>query len=376
MTVDAKDILLDEETLFRNGKVLTPGYVPENIQHRDEQLKALSYALKPGLRGLNPINTLVYGPPGTGKTTIIKHLFDQANEASGKIVTVYINCEDANTRFAVFARIHEMLFGTSPPDTGKPIESVKEKIFSKLLKEDKGLIVALDELDQLFIKKNVDKILVDLLKAHTTYGFDRVGVFGAMIDERFMAKLDDKTRSVFNPERVFFEPYTRDELFEILSERVKHAYYQGVVSRKVLDYMVDRTFSLGDLRIGIDLLRRSGLVAERDAKREITVKQVDEAFGGGSQMLALKNTIRGLDDTERSLLSYLASSGEEVSGVVYERFKEETGVGIKKYNEMVKKLEHLKLVDTVHLEGERGRSRKIVLRYKAQDIQDHVKTCK
>lgn len=364
----AKDILLDEETLFRDETALTPGYVPENILYRDNQLSALAYALKPGLRGVNPLNTLVYGPPGTGKTTAIKHVFQQVKEASGKLVTVYINCEDANTRFSVFARIHEEVFGTSPPDTGKPLESVKGKIFSKLAKEDKSLVVALDEIDQLFIKKNVDKVLVDILKAHTTYGYDRVGVIGALIDESIMARLDAKSRSVFNPERVFFQPYARDEVETIVSDRVKIAFYQGVLSGKVLDSVVDKTFSAGDLRVGIDLLRRAGLLAERDAVRKISVAHVDEAFEGGSQMIALKNTVRGLDEAEKKLLSFIASSGDDSSGSLYEGFRGETGVGVKKYNEMVGKLEHLKLVDTHYVKGERGRGRKVLLRFDANDV--------
>ncbi len=369
----AKDILLDEETLFRDETVLTPGYMPESIRYRDEQLKALAYALKPGLRGVNAINTLVYGPPGTGKTTAIKHLFDQVKQTSGKLVTVYVNCEDANTRFSVFARIHEELFGTSPPDTGKPIESIKEKVFAKLAKENKSLVVALDELDQLFIKKNVDKILVDLLKAHTTYTYDRVSVLGVMIEESFMAGLDDKTRSVYNPERVFFQPYARDEVLDILSERVKLAFYQGVISPKVLDVIADKTFSSGDLRVGIDLLKRSGVLAERDAVRKIDVKHVEEAFEGGSQTVALKHTIRSLDDVEKKLLAFLASSGEDASGPLYEKFRGEEGVGIKRYNEIVKKLEHLKLVDGIYVEGEQGRSRRIILRHSPKDVLAQLK---
>jgi cell division control protein 6 len=71
-----QDLLMDEETLFRNEEVFTPSYVPEDFIHRDDQLKEISLSLKPGLRGVNPVNTLIHGPPGTGKTTAVKYLLN------------------------------------------------------------------------------------------------------------------------------------------------------------------------------------------------------------------------------------------------------------------------------------------------------------
>jgi len=53
------EMLSDEETLFRDETVFTPTYLPDQYNHRDNQIKALSMALKPGMRGLNPLNTLI-----------------------------------------------------------------------------------------------------------------------------------------------------------------------------------------------------------------------------------------------------------------------------------------------------------------------------
>ena len=98
-----QDILLDDETLFSNEEIFTPSYVPEEYLHRDDQVKEISLSLKPGLRGVNPINTLVHGPPGTGKTTAVKYLFEEVGKLSSKLQTVYVNCDDYNTRFGVFS---------------------------------------------------------------------------------------------------------------------------------------------------------------------------------------------------------------------------------------------------------------------------------
>jgi len=364
----AKDILLDEETLFRSEEVFTPSYVPDDFLHRDDQIKELSLAMKPGLRGVNTVNTLVHGPPGTGKTTAVKHLFKEVNEVSKKLVTVYVNCEDSNTRFNIFAKIHEAVLGHSPPDTGKPLNAIKEKVFQKLQKEGKSLVVALDEMDELFLSRTIDQLLLDLLKAHTTYGYDKVGVIGIMIDDKYLAELEDKTKSVFNPTRVFFPPYNGAEAHEILSNRVKYGLYDGVLSKELLDHIVEKTVSHGDMRVGIDLIRKSALLAERDSSRKITKEHVEAAYSRESSRLALRKTVDGLDADEKKLLKVITGLNEQNSGKVYEELRKDTGIGIKKYNEMIGKLEHYRLIDTVAVKGARGQTRDIILWYSPEDV--------
>mgnify|MGYP005815269017 FL=1 len=75
------DILLWDETLFKDLSVLEPDYLPEYFPHRDSQLNALRFALKPSLRGMRPLNCLLVGPPGTGKTSAIMKTFREGDVA-------------------------------------------------------------------------------------------------------------------------------------------------------------------------------------------------------------------------------------------------------------------------------------------------------
>jgi cell division control protein 6 len=352
--MESRDLLLSDQTLFRDESVFTPGYVPEEFIHRDNQLRELEISLKPGLRGMNPVNTLVHGPPGTGKTTAVRFLFRRMGEVTQKVIPVYINCEDFETPYSIFASIYRKIYGLSPPSTGKPLESIKEKVFTKLLKDEKSLVVALDEMDHLFMNNNINGVLIDLLKSHVTYGYDKLGVVGIMIDEDYMIHLDEKTRSVFNPARVFFHPYTREEIHDILSRRVKSGFYEGVMSPSVLDDVVDKTLEGGDLRSGIEFLRRSALLAEHDSTKEIREKHVKKAYEGN--MLMKKNRLSADDE---GLLRIISESSDHGSGFIYKKFREDSGIGITKYNELVKKLEHKKLIKTEYVKGKRGRRRDI-----------------
>lgn len=356
----AKDLLMDEETLFKDENVFTPSYIPEDFVHRDSQLEEITLSLKPGLRGVNPVNALLHGPAGTGKTTAIRFIFENLKKASGKLIPVYINCEDFSTPYSIFARIYETVLGVSPPSTGKPLEDVKERLFRQLKKEDKSIVIALDELDRLFLEKNVDRVLVDLLKAHATYGYDRVGVIGIMIKDDLMAELDEKARSIFNPSRVFFPQYELGEIRDILANRARHGLYDGVLDDELLDDIVDKTHGKGDLRVGIDLLRRGALLAERDACRKIEKRHVDKAFGSLSESRREEVSSK-LSEEERVLLDIIAECPGRMSGYFFMRFREKTGAGVKKYNEIVKRLERQGLIKAEYKKGVRGRSREIGL---------------
>jgi len=368
--VKPKDLLLDDETLFKNEEVFTPSYVPEQFIHRDPQLKALAFSLKPGMRGVNPINTLVHGPPGTGKTTAVLHVFNQLREAEGKLFAVYVNCEHSNTRFSVFAKIHEAILGHAPPDTGKPLDAVKERAFLKLRQLDKSLIVALDEIDQLFVRKNVNEVLIDLLKTQHTYGYSRVGVVGVMIDDQLMTQLDVKTRSVFNPERIHFQPYARSEILDILQNRADSGFYPGVISKKILEEIAEKTAQTGDLRVGINLLRKSAYLAERDSSRKITAEHMEKAYESEARLVGLEKTLKTLSKDEKELLNLIASNPRDSieSGELYELFNKKTKSGIKKYNEIIAKLEFYKLIDAPYTAGVKGRTRNIILRHDKKDV--------
>ncbi|HIE34125.1 MAG TPA: ORC1-type DNA replication protein [Candidatus Altiarchaeales archaeon] len=355
-----EDMLLDEETLFRDESVFTPSYIPTDFMHRDSQIREIVLSLKPGIRGYNPLNLLLCGPPATGKTTALKYVFREVRENTSKLITVYVNCEDSSTPYSIFAKIYEKVYGISPPSTGKPLEDIKWRIFTKLKRDDRSIVIALDELDRLFLNNYIAEILVDLLKSHSTHGYDRVGIIGVMISQDMIVELNEKTRSVFNPSRVFFQGYREDEIFDILENRVKHGFYPDVISKELLRLVSRKTFEGGDLRMGIDLLRKSALIAEHDSLRRIEKKHIEQAM----KSLAYgrrEELIRKISDDARNLLSIIERNNKLASGEIYEKFRNETNIGIKKYNQFIKELEFAGLISSIYEKG-RGRKRRFILK--------------
>jgi len=98
--------------------------------------------------------------------------------------------------------------------------------------------------------------------------------------EAFMEELSPATLSRFRPQLRFrFKPYTAEELFDILSERVEEAFIEGAVSEEVVRFIAYNAaeFGYGDARYAIQLLLVSGLAADRDGSREVLPEHVREA---------------------------------------------------------------------------------------------------
>lgn len=370
---EIKDILLYDETLIKNDRVFDPEYTPERFGFRDSQLQQITYNLRRGIMGGSPVNSLVLGPCGTGKTTSVKLVFDELEQSSDKIVPVYINCQFNSTPFQTFAQIYKTVVGHLPPETGVPLARIQNEIMRKLQRENKCLIVALDDIDHLFYDKYANDILYDILRAHEKYPGVRTGIIGILSENEFRFVLATKVHTVFHPSEVFFDPYTRSQIYDILRDRVLHGLVESVLTDELLSYITGLTLDAGDLRVGIELVYRSALEAEAEGCRKITQEHVDRAHAAEAKTIHLKRILQGLSPAEKALLKILAENqGEILSNQLYTFFEDRTGHKLKKYNAVVGKLEALRLVDAPYVKKV-GRSRRVILRYDENDIIRYLK---
>lgn len=357
-----RDLLGYEESLFQDERVFDPDYIPKDFNFRDNQLKEIAFCLRPALRGGKPINAKVYGPPATGKTTAIKLIFREIEEYSQDIYCVHINCQIHSSKFGIFSQIHKKVVGHLPPETGVPFSKVYDAIFKKLADENKALIVALDDMNYLFYDRYGNEIIYDILRAYEIFTGVRTGVIGVVSDIYFNFKLDAKVRSIFKPHEIFFPPYKYNEIFEILRDRAKLGLYPGVISDDLIEKIATYTFEHGDLRLGIELIRVSALIAESEGSRKITESHVEKAYEK-TKNISLNAVLDSLSKEERILVELIPKNCEITSGELYKLFKEKTKLSYTKFYRILDKLEALRIIDSKFTgEGKKGRSRKIFLR--------------
>lgn len=375
-----KNLLMWDESLFQDMEVFEFDFVPGQFDFRETQEQELAFQIQPALRGGRPLNSICRGLPGTGKTTSIRKLFSEIEEHTKKVLPVHINCQIDNTKFAIFSQIFRRLSGHNTPPSGTSFKQVFDVVCTQLVADNIVLLVCLDDANYLMYEDEINKVLYTLLRAHESHPGTKIGVITVISDMSvdLMKTVDVRVASVFQPTDIYFPPYDEDEIKEILRQRVRQGFYPGVISEAMLSLITEQTMKGGDLRVGIDLLKRAGLNAEKDARRSVERDDVCSAYEV-SKYLHLIATIHALHVDERALLRLIAIRSREekdmAAGAVHEEVNESSmKLGYTRYYEMVKKFDAMRLINLHYREG-RGRTRLITLRYDPDRVIEGIDSC-
>ncbi|MBU1129402.1 MAG: orc1/cdc6 family replication initiation protein [Nanoarchaeota archaeon] len=286
MSVELDNIFdsFDKKSIFRDKSLLQTNHQPEEILHREEQIKQLASILAPVLRGERASNLFLYGKTGTGKTLSIKYVSDKLlkrvkKESNFKLNIVYLNCKlkkVSDTEYRILAELIKK-FGGTIPQTGLPTQSVYNKFIEIIDSEKQLLVLILDEIDQT-VKKISDDFLYNLTRLNSELTQSQICLVGVSNDLTFLEGLDPRVRSSLSEEEIVFAPYNAPQLREILSKRSELAFKENVVVEGVIAKCA--AFAArehGDARRALDLLRIAGELAEREGSLKIKVEHIDQA---------------------------------------------------------------------------------------------------
>jgi cell division control protein 6 len=274
------DALLEKEPLFKNKEALRQSYTPSELPHRETEIKQLAFILTPSLKNETPSNILIYGKSGTGKTIVSRFICNELETTGAKkgvpISTVYLNCEVTDTKYRVLANLAKQ-FGENVPFTGWPTDKVHNALLNALNKKQQCVIILLDEIDKL-VWKNGDDIIYNLTRINSDLKNARISMIGISNDLKFTEYLDARVQSSLGEEEIVFAPYNARQLEDILRQRAKIAFKEGVLGEFVIPLCAALAArEHGDARKALDLLRVSGEVAERQGAEDITEAHVRKA---------------------------------------------------------------------------------------------------
>jgi cell division control protein 6 len=378
---DVFDSFVRGERLFKDREVLRHDYLPDRLPHREDQIRLLGSTVAPVLRAARCSNIFIYGKTGTGKTAVTKyvlsHLESKAKEYGAQLKFCYINCRMTGSEYRVFASLSQSV-GLSIPFTGLSVGEVFDRFRIGLDQSKIIFIIVLDEVDAL-IKERGDAFMYELTRINETLQKSKVSIIGISNDLRLKEFFDPRVFSSLSEEELVFRPYDAGELRNILLERSRLAFQDGVLSDSALNVSAALAAAEhGDARRALDLLRVAGEVAERQGAKGVTeehVRQAEKHIEHNRVIEALKNLTL---HSKLVLLSvYHLNKSSPTTGEIYDIYNElcgEMGAGLltqRRLGTLVNELDSMGLVNAkVVSMGRYGRTKKIRLEISRGLIRD------
>jgi cell division control protein 6 len=128
------------------------------------------------------------------------------------------------------------------------------------------------------VARSGDGVLYTLAQINTELSRSRVALIGISNDLKFTSHLDARVRSRLNEEKLVVPPYDAAMLEDILQDRAKEVFREGVVDSGVIKRCAAyATLESGDARRALALLRLAAEIAEREHAKRITSEHVVKA---------------------------------------------------------------------------------------------------
>jgi len=361
--------------VFTNKDVLRHDYIPENLPHREEQIRCFGEIVAPVLKYDRCSNVFIYGKTGTGKTAVVtfvlSKLLDKARGLGIPFRMCYINCRLAGTEYRVFASLCNVL-NVRVPFTGLAVGEIFDRFKAALDTSASLLIVVLDEIDEL-VKERGDMLLYELTRMNESLAKSKLSLVGISNDLMFKELLDPRVLSSLSEEEIVFRPYNAAELHDILLERCNLAFLNGALSEGALSLCSALAAAEhGDARRALDMLRVAGELAEREA----TVRVTDEHIRNAEKRIEHDRTVDALKNLTPHSKIVLASVyllnraniSSAVTGDIYEVYQElceslgHTALTQRRVSGLISELDIMGLLNSrVVSMGRYGRTKKIKL---------------
>jgi cell division control protein 6 len=295
------DNIIEDElmssSVIKNLNTLDFDYVPDVLPHRDEQLRFIAQMFKPLLSRI-PQNVVIKGPVGTGKTVIAKKFCNSLKNLARKqgliIEYVHINCRKRSTDAMVLLGILNH-FDSRFPDRGFSVQEMLQVLSKQLQKREAQLLVVLDEVDAL-LKKSGSDLIYNLTRFSDESLKEKIPISLLLISQRdVISMFDSSALSTFKRSNVLsLDKYMRDELFDIVTQRVNLAFHNNVVNNDSIDLIADIASEWGDARFAIELLWKAGIAADHQHVEMVSPEHV-RAAKAETYSIVTESKLKNLD---------------------------------------------------------------------------------
>ena len=338
------------QTVFRNESVFSQDFLPDEIVHRENEIREAALNLAPLMKGRRASCMVFHGPPGTGKTTVAKHILAQLKEATGRAQPVYVNCWEQGYRYSMLGAILSSL-DYAVSRRGRSADELLSYAVEMLKKENRVPVVILDDIDMLPAAER-DGILYDLLRMRENFGIDAT-VIAIVNRDSFLSGLDRRIRSSLLQSVISFPAYSPKELRDIMHERAKLGFIPDACGEEALGICVGfAAKNGGDARLGINALWLAGKEADKESSAKVLPAHA-EKVKSAAQALLRSEKEQNLSSEEKKVLEEIRKAGRIQSGELYSRLK----LNERSVRNYLTKLEEMGFVESIEIRSKDGNTR-------------------
>jgi cell division control protein 6 len=368
-------------SVFKDEAKLDINYVPRRLPHREKEHRLLmeffNFLLQFPERMTQRV--IITGAVGTGKTALAQRfgadITLEANKRGVNFRYVHVNCREYRGKLFLILQHALAVFHPSFPKRGYSAEEALETLMQSLDEEDAYMVLALDEFDTLIDREGSEAVYkLTRLQEMRLGKPQRISLISILRDLKSTERLDASARSTLQRNVISLERYPKDQLVDILNDRVAMAFEPSTVPEDVVDLVAELAVSeSGNARFAIELLWRAGKYADAEDAGEVepecvrkavssitpTLRKSELASLGLHEKLFLLGAARFFKENQRAYASL--SEIEEGYAVVCEEFGEQphSHTQIWKYIQLLSALGILK--SEIAEAGIRGRSTRVSL---------------
>ncbi len=329
--------------MFKDEAKLDINYIPEHLPHREKEHRLLmeffSYLLLFPEKMTQRV--IITGDIGTGKTALCQrfgaNMTLEANKRGIKFRYIHVNCREYRGRLSLILQHAVNVLMPAFPKRGFSSEEILGILLQNLDEENTHLVLALDEFDTLIENEGTDAVYnLTRLQEMRAGKPQRISFIFVMRDLEVTKRLDDSAKSTLQRNVIRLEKYGKDQLVDILNERVQLAFEPATVPDEVIFFAADLARDeSGNARFAIELLWRAGKYADAEDQGVVTPDCLRKAVSSIIPTLQ-KSEIESLNFHEKLFLLATAevfkdkenayaslAEIEKAYGVICEEFEEQ-----------------------------------------------------
>ena len=271
--------------MFRDETKLDINYVPRRLPHREHEIGLLREFLGFALQspGRMAQRVMITGDVGTGKTALSQRFgADISHEASTrgiKLRYIHVNCREYSGSLFLILQHVVSVFHPNFPKRGYSAEELLRTLMQILDEENAYIILSLDEFESLVGREGSEAVYkLTRLQETRQNKPQRLSLMCTLRNLDAVKQLDASTRSTLQSNIISLDRYAKQQLVDILNDRVSLAFEPLAVPEGTVALIAELAFSeSGNARFGIELLWRAGKYADAENFETVTPECVREA---------------------------------------------------------------------------------------------------